>query len=222
MEASENINKSVIDGKKEWLERYGSYIQAAYHWRLIAMGSCLVSLGLVVGLTYLGSKSKFTPYIIEIDAAGNLKVSLVHDVEEKLKQRVLVSQIKKWIQELRSVVGDKQVQNTYLQNSFNMVAFGSPANKFLTNHFSNEEADPYKIMKSKRVSVEIINMSQVSNSSWQIDWKESISSKNGESLFEKKYRAIVKTISLSHQNESEIYNNPIGVLINEISWSRIN
>jgi len=42
-----------LDTRREWNERYGSYLARAHHWRLAALGSLLVSAILAAGLVAL-------------------------------------------------------------------------------------------------------------------------------------------------------------------------
>jgi len=53
-----------LDGRKEWLERYGDYIQAAQSWRLIAMITSLIALLAVCGVVYIGAQNKIVPYVV--------------------------------------------------------------------------------------------------------------------------------------------------------------
>ena len=59
-------NRNVyLDTRREWNERYGSYIAQARNWRLVAIGSLCVSAIACGGLAYVAGQSKITPYIVE-------------------------------------------------------------------------------------------------------------------------------------------------------------
>jgi len=44
-----------LDGRREWNERYGSYIKQASAWRLVAILTTIVSLFAVGGVVYIGA-----------------------------------------------------------------------------------------------------------------------------------------------------------------------
>ncbi len=60
------------DARGAWMERYGTYVQQAYNWRLIAMLEAVSLVIAVVGIIYLASQTKFVPYVVAIDKIGEL------------------------------------------------------------------------------------------------------------------------------------------------------
>ncbi|MBL4890388.1 MAG: conjugal transfer protein TrbF, partial [Rhizobiaceae bacterium] len=59
-----------VDGRKEWLERYGDYIEAAQSWRRIAIITGLTALLAVCGVIYIGSQNKIVPYVVQVSELG--------------------------------------------------------------------------------------------------------------------------------------------------------
>ena len=63
-----------LNGREEWLERYGSYISRAAQWRAVAF-FCLLLTGIsITGNVMQASQVKTVPYIIEVDKLGKSAV----------------------------------------------------------------------------------------------------------------------------------------------------
>ena len=63
-----------LDGREEWLERYGSYINRAAQWRMVAFLCLLITGVSITGNVIQASQTKTIPYIIEVDALGKAAV----------------------------------------------------------------------------------------------------------------------------------------------------
>ena len=69
-----------------WDERIGSARVQARNWQLMALASSLLSVTLVGGLLWQSTRLKITPYIVEIDAQGEVKG--VGPVTDRLSPRM--------------------------------------------------------------------------------------------------------------------------------------
>src|SRR5262245_48155407 len=56
-----------------WDERIGSARVQAYNWRLMALGSLMLSLILATILLWVGRSGSTTPYIVEVDPRGGAR-----------------------------------------------------------------------------------------------------------------------------------------------------
>src|SRR5262249_24051155 len=56
-----------------WDERIGSARVQAYNWRLMALGSLMLSLMLAAILLWVGRSGSTTPYIVEVDPRGGAR-----------------------------------------------------------------------------------------------------------------------------------------------------
>lgn len=53
-----------LAGRREWMERYGGYIQSAQQWRIVGLGSLLITAIAVAGMVYSASQNHFNNYQI--------------------------------------------------------------------------------------------------------------------------------------------------------------
>ena len=60
-----------LAARREWNERYGSYIAQAHAWRLTALASLGVAFVAVVGIAWIGAQSCIVPYVVQTDKLGD-------------------------------------------------------------------------------------------------------------------------------------------------------
>lgn len=56
--------------RKEWDDRYGDLVLNKRNWQIAAAGSIAVSLILAFGIVCLSTRSRFVPYVVEVDKLG--------------------------------------------------------------------------------------------------------------------------------------------------------
>src|ERR1700730_5182139 len=92
-----------LSARREWNERYGSYIARARNWRIAALGSISVSAILAGGVIWLGSQSKLVPFVVEVDKLGQAVGVQRADRATPADQRIVKAQLAAWIVDVRSV-----------------------------------------------------------------------------------------------------------------------
>jgi type IV secretion system protein VirB5 len=56
--------------RQEWDERYGDLVLGKRNWQIAAAGSIAVSMILAFGIVWLSTRSRFVPYVVEVDKLG--------------------------------------------------------------------------------------------------------------------------------------------------------
>jgi type IV secretion system protein VirB5 len=84
-----------------------------------------------------------------------------------------------------------------------------------------EKAEPFKRMLAERVSVDVLSTVQISRDSWQVDWREISSDKNGNQISSTVWRGTFRVIVRPPTTDEQIAVNPIGLLIDEFHWSKM-
>src|ERR1700730_18268033 len=97
------VDDPYLSARREWNERYGSYIARARNWRLAALGSISVSAILAGGVLWLGSQSKLVPFVVEVDKLGQAVAVQRADRATPADQRIVKAQLAAWIVDVRSV-----------------------------------------------------------------------------------------------------------------------
>jgi type IV secretion system protein TrbF len=59
-----------LDARREWDERYADLVPGKRNRQIAAGGLLLLSLVLASGTVWIGSRSRFIPYVVEVDKLG--------------------------------------------------------------------------------------------------------------------------------------------------------
>lgn len=214
---STQANNPYLNGRREWMERYGSYIKERNRWRVIAVINSCIALISVLGVIYIGSQSKFIPYVVQVDRLGaNVAVQRA-DIAMKPDSRIVKAQIASFIQGSRSVYTDFEAQKGMVNTVYAMLKNGSPAHAKMTAFYKANV--PFKRAESETVNVQIHNVLPISENSWRVEWLEQKHSRDGVPLSSVEMSAII-TVQLTPPNdEANILRNPMGVFVQDFNWS---
>src|ERR1700694_2042631 len=111
---TKGICDPYINARREWNERYGSYIARARNWRYAAFGSLFVSAILAVGVIWLASQSKLVPFVVQVDKLGEAIAVKRADRASTIDQRIVKAQLAAWIVNVRTVSADPVAQKAAL------------------------------------------------------------------------------------------------------------
>jgi type IV secretion system protein VirB5 len=217
MQNKKSQNNSVyIDARREWNERYGSYIKQAHTWKIISISLMLITLLAVGGFIYTSSQNRFIPYIVQINKLGE-PISTFRAKATVIKDpKIIKFSLSEFIVNYRTVYNDKDVQVQMIKKAYNYLSANSPAYNMLTQYF----VDNPPFHQKKRVVVKIISVLQLSKNNWQIDWEEETFNSKGELIQTENYKGITKFAIVPPTSEERILKNPIGLYITEFNFNQ--
>jgi len=209
-------NSVYLDARREWNERYGSYIKQAYIWRIISLFLLIITLLSVGGFIYTSSQNRFIPYIVQIDKLGE-PISTFRAKATVIKDPTIIKfSLSEFIVNYRTIYNDKDVQVQMIKKAYDYVSANSPAYNMLTQYF----VDNPPFHQNKRVVVKIISVLQLSKNNWQIDWEEKTFDDKGELIKTENYKGIIKFAIVPPTSEDRILKNPIGLYITEFNFNK--
>lgn len=216
---AEKGGSPYLNGREEWLERYGSYISRAAQWRMAAFICLIITVVSISGNVIQASQVKTIPYIIEVDKLGNMGAVARADRASATPKRLIQAEIAKCISDWRTVTADVELQQKMIERlSFFMA--GS-AKGVLRQWY--EANNPYEIAKTgKLVHVEIKGLPlPVSSDSYRVEWVETVRSHAGVMLDSHSYEATV-TIQINPPTaDAVLLRNPGGVYITALSAGKV-
>ena len=130
--------------------------------------------------------------------------------------RIIRFQLANYITNARQVTSDPVVQKRWLDGVYG--ASGPSAANFLNGFY--KDADPFARAKTELSDVEIQSALPLSKESWQIEWSETKRTLNGDVIDHTRWKAIIKIGTFIPSTESEMYRNPSGVVVTQISWTQ--
>jgi type IV secretion system protein VirB5 len=146
-------------------------------------------------------------------------------VASPVDARVVQAQVGSFIQSARMVTADVELQKQAIFRVYGMLAPNDPALAKMTDYLNgNPDNTPFARAARETVSVEIASVIQQTKTSWQVDWTETERDRQGQPIQPPaKMRALV-TIRVappsSATTEEQIKQNPLGVFVQDFSWSR--
>ena len=208
-----------LNGRAEWLERYGSYIKRARDWQIIAI-ICLLITTVSVTCNYIQAKqNKVVPYVVAVDKLGTSLAVHRADVASPTPRNVVQAELANVIVNWRTVTADLDLQ-TRMVNRLSSFMRGS-AKGFLTDWF-NKNNPHEKARMGRLISVDIKGLPlPVSQDSWRIEWRETMRNHTGALVNVTNYEATMTVKIEPPTTDAQIITNPGGIFITELSFSEI-
>ena len=207
------------DASAVWIERYGSYLQQAYNWRLIAILEAIGIIVAILALGYVAAQSKFVPYVVAIDKLGLPVGVQISDHAEPVDTRVVRAQLANWISNARSVVTDRVVEKSNLDQVYAMIENGSAARGYLDSWYTGGHS-PFDTARNQTVATSIDSMLPISPTTWQVQWTETIRNLAGQVVATQQWAGTIGVTINPPTDEATIFHNPLGVYITTLDWTK--
>lgn len=208
------------DGRSAWMERYGTYVQQAYNWRLVAMLEAVTLIVAVVGVIYLSSQTKFVPYVVAIDKIGNAVAVAPADRASPVDQRIVRAELARWIVNSRSVVTDRIVTLKALDSVYAFVAPNSAAIGYLNEWYSAPGHSPLDRAKKETDQVAVSAILPISPSTYEIQWTETLRDGHGKITQEQEWDGTATIAFTPPATEALVMANPLGLYITSLNWTK--
>jgi type IV secretion system protein TrbF len=206
------------EARREWNERYGSYIARARNWRIMAILSGLTTIIAVGGLVYTSAQNRFIPYIVEVDKLGALAAVGFADRAAPVDQRIIKAYVTRFIEDARLVSSDAMAQKAAINRVYSMIAQGTSGLIKLNEYY--KDASPFKRAESETVSVEIISVLPITDQTWQCEWSETTRNLQGQIKAKARWKASVALAFNPPNDEKQILLNPLGMYAVDINWAQ--
>jgi type IV secretion system protein VirB5 len=220
----ENTNP-YLAARRTWNDQSAANVASRQMFQLIGVLSLLVALAGVGGMTYIGSQSKFIPYVVEVDRHGQRQAVGPADRASPVDQRVVHAAVADWISSIRLVTPDRALQRKAVFKVYSMLAPNDPA-IVKTNEWLNgtAESTPFNRAATETASIEIASVIPQTPETWQVDWTETVRDRQGVKKGEpQRWRALVTVYTMPATPETtdeDMRNNPLGVHVRDFSWSK--
>jgi type IV secretory pathway TrbF-like protein len=220
----ENENP-YLAARRTWNDQSAANVASRQMFQLLGVLALLVALAGVGGMTYIGSQSKFVPYVVEVDRRGQQQAVGPAHRAAPTDQRVIHAAVADWISGMRLVTPDIALQRKAVFKVYSMLSSNDPAtNK--TNEWLNgsDESSPFKRAAKETASIEIASVIPQTPDTWQVDWTETVRDRQGIKKGEpQRWRALVTVYTrpaTPETTDEDMRNNPLGVHVRDFSWSK--
>ena len=167
-----------LSARREWNERYGSYIAQAHSWRLVSLLSLTVTLLTVAGLAWMAGQTRLVPYVVEVDKLGSAVAVQRADVAGQPDPRIIDAQLARW--------GHRHAERVHgcrrrACPRHRRLRHGQPAITGIRRHQrvhagrTTHSSGP----KKETVSVEVQSVLPISKDTWRLEWREDVRGRDG-------------------------------------------
>ena len=207
-----------LRGREEWLERYGSYIKQRRNWQIATFLTLCIAILSISANVIQATQYKVVPYVIEVDQLGKA-VGVQRATEATaIPKRVIQAEIANCIVNWRTVTADLSLQERMIKK---LSAFVTGSAKGTIRGWY-EVNSPYVRGRDILVDIKLKGIPlPVSKESWRVEWEETIRNHAGVALKSSLYEATVSIRITPATTEATIMQNPAGMHITALSWSKL-
>ena len=198
-----------------WDERIGSARVQAKNWRFVAFGCLSLALLMGAGLVWRSAQSIVTPYVIEVDQAGQVRAVGEAATPYQPSDAPTAHHLARFITLLPSLSIDPIVVR---QNWLDAYVYTTDRGAATLNDHARAN-DPFSRVGQESVTVQVNSIVRASDASFQVRWTER-RYVNGEAAGLERWTAVLSTVLQAPRSEERLRKNPLGIYVNGLSWSR--
>ena len=220
-------NKGInpyLTARRTWNNYIDSEVAQKKLWQIVALASMCCCMLCIIGIIHIGSQSKITPYIIEIDKLGRTQFAGAPPATNLRDPKIINVMLKDFIADLRTVSSDTSLQIQFVNRLYAKLANGQPAMQKVNEFFNKtEESSPFKKSLKESTATIINSILRMTEDTYAIEWQEITRDLNGEIISDNYYKAIVSIYYMDQNKASfdQLQNNPIGIYIKDFDIQKI-
>ncbi len=223
---NQTVSSPYFNARRSWNEHVGHAVTTTRIWQAVGIGSLTVAGIAVLGMVSVAKQSRFVPYIVEVDKLGQVAaVRQASVIDATNLSAVIKAQLASFITKARLVTPDQQLQANAIRDVYANLANADPATAKMNEWFNgSKENNPFQRAAKVLVSPSITAVIPQSADSWQVDWTEAVTTRQGEPQSVANMRALVTVYTMpptAQTTEGEIQRNPIGLYVKDFNWSKI-
>jgi len=218
-------NNPFLSSRRTWNDYLAAQVASRRLWQVMTSLSLLIALIAVFGCVYNSTKSKYIPYVIEVDKLGHIApTSGPLEISTFNNQRVIQATLSDFIEQARTVTPDVSVQKKNILKLYNKINHSDPATSKMNDWLNGDpDKNPFKRAETEMVNVEITSILAQSDTTWQVEWDESTRTRSGALKNKAHWKALITIYIVDSRDFTEdmIRSNPAGIYIENFSWTKI-
>ncbi|WP_192357291.1 conjugal transfer protein TrbF [Mesorhizobium mediterraneum] len=198
-----------------WDERIGTARVQARNWRFMAFGCLVLATGLSGGLLWQSMQGRVVPYVVEVDRFGETRAVGPAMKTYEPDDAQIAWHLGHFIQNVRSISTDPVLVR---QNWLAAYDFATDRAALFLNEYAKAN-DPFNQIGTRSISVQVTSVVRASDTSFQVKWTEQVFER-GSLASTARWTAILTIVIRPPSSTDQLRNNPLGIFVNAIDWSR--
>lgn len=222
---SKQVVNPYLNAKRAWNVHTAGLMKSLQIWQFVGLTCLLISVTAVSGVIYIGSQSKYIPLVFQQDASGNTLSVTRGDRVGEANLDDFRTAAARFIENLRMVSIDTQLQKKAVFQVYSYLNQNDAALKKVSEFYSGQsQLNPFERATKETVSIEIRSVLQESESTWQVDWVETIRNKDGTlksaAIPMKALLTLYQEPSAAGDVTDAILKNPHFIYVRDFNWSK--
>ncbi len=198
-----------------WDERLGAARVQAHNWRLMALGSLMLSLLLAALLLWVGRSASTLPYIVEVDPRGGARAVGPAAESYKPSDAQIAFHLARFVDNVRALSIDPVVVRQNWLKAYDVVTDRAAVT---LNEYARDN-DPFARVGRETVAVEVASVVRASDSSFQVRWLERIF-EGGALKDTKRLTGLFSIVITPPKTVEAVRKNPLGIYVHTFNWSQ--
>lgn len=198
-----------------WDERIGSARVQAKNWRLAFFGMLIMSAGLAGGLVWQSARGTITPWVVQVDKRGRAQAIGPAAAAYQPTDPQIAWYLAHFITEVRSIPDDPVVLR---QNWLDAYHYVTDKGALALNSYARA-SKPFSKVGHKQISVSVVSLIRASNQSFRVVWIESHYADDALTSTQR-WSAILTIVIRTPASADQLRNNPLGIYITALNWSK--
>lgn len=203
--------------RANWNELFAKEVSEKIIWQKVSVGMFILTLLLIIGLIKVSSKSNIVPWIVEVDTAGRAIAVGPATLIETADERIIKAHLFNFVEISRTVIGDPEAMRRNLNRVYELVS--PPVRNFLNDYYRDN--NPLEAARRSSKEVVVLSFLKESDKTFIVEWREIVRDLSNKVIEESRYKGLFIISQPSNQKTIENYNNPFGIVVNNISWSKV-
>jgi len=217
------VQNPYLNARRAWNGHVVGLMSSLQVWQTVGIVCLLITMGAVGGIAHIGAQSKIVPMVFQQDASANtVSVTLLDRVPDAAITDFQNAAVN-FITNMRTVTPDIALQRRSVLAAYAYLAPENPAT-IKANEYLNgsPERNPFERAKKETVSIEVKSALPLSKETWQIDWIETVRTRDGQ-LKEQPFN--MRALITVYQNkDTEVDQNTFVnghfIFMRDFSWSK--
>ena len=197
-----------------WDDRMGLSLAHARNWRRLAYANLALAAFLGAGWWVQAERAVVKPFVVEVSQWGQTQRITALGGRYEPTQAQVAHALAGWIRDVRAKSIDPVVIRQDWLAAYDLV---TPKGAAFLNAWAQAH-DPFAEVGREAVDVEILNVVRRTERTFDLQWKET-RFVNGQSAGAQRWRALITTGTRPPRTEADLMKNPLGLTIEDISWT---
>lgn len=198
-----------------WDDRMGAARVQAANWRLAAFVALALAFALAAAFVWRSSQSIITPYVIELESDGAARAVKPAVADYQPTDAQIAFHLGEFIKNVRSVSIDPIVVR---ENWLKAYTYATDQAAQTLSDYARVN-DPFAEVGKRSVSVDIVSVVRSSNDSFELRWRET-TYLSGVRQGQETHTAILAVVINPPRDEATLHQNPLGVYVHGVNWSK--